>query len=139
MPTLQDPPEYATRTQRCIWEMKVDEFVKRETQLEENIQILYLLVWGQYTDIMRQRFEALDTFEVMSESKNGLELLRAIKKYHSMSKAKRNWRKHYMNQSAVITLLHRQGKQIHRSIWSNTKVLWTCSSRVEQQLDLNQD
>jgi hypothetical protein len=82
MPTLHDPPdppENATRTQLRKWEKKVDEFVKRELQLEENIQTLYSLVWGQCTDIMRQRIEALNTFADMSDTKNGLELLRAIK------------------------------------------------------------
>jgi hypothetical protein len=82
MPTLQeppDPPEDATRTQIRKWEKMVDEFVKRELQLEENIQALYSLVWGQCTDIMLQRIEALDTFANMSDTKNGLELLRAIK------------------------------------------------------------
>jgi hypothetical protein len=82
LPNLQeppDPPDDATKTQLRMWEKKVDEFVKRQLQLEENIQTLYSLVWGQCTDIMHQKIEALDVFTNMSEDKDGLELLRAIK------------------------------------------------------------
>jgi hypothetical protein len=82
LPTFEDPPDppdNATKTQLRKWEKKVDEFVKRELQLEENIQTLYSLVWGQCTDIMRQKVQGLNVFKSMSENKDGLELLRAIK------------------------------------------------------------
>lgn len=53
MPVLDmliDPPKEATKTQTRIWEKKVDEYVKREMYLQENIKTLYSLVWGQCTD-----------------------------------------------------------------------------------------
>lgn len=81
-PTLDepsDPPEDATRTQLRIWEKKVDEFVKRETYLDENLKTLYSLVWGQCTDIMRQMIESLEGFEKMSVTGDGIGLLKAIK------------------------------------------------------------
>jgi hypothetical protein len=59
-PTIEvpnDPPDDATKTQLRIWEKKIDEFVKRETYLDENLKTIYSLVWGQCTDIMRQKVE----------------------------------------------------------------------------------
>jgi len=58
---------------------KVDEYVKRTTYISENIKTLYSLVWGQCTDIMRQKIEALHDFEEMSTNGDGLALLKAIK------------------------------------------------------------
>jgi hypothetical protein len=81
-PTLEapsDPPDDATKTQLRIWEKKVDEFVKRETYLDENLKTIYSLVWGQCTDIMRQKVESLETFESTSAAYDGIGLLKAIK------------------------------------------------------------
>jgi hypothetical protein len=81
-PTLEvprDPPDNATKTELRIWEKKVDEFVKRETYLDENLKTIYSLVWGQCTDIMRQKVESLETFEAMSSTYDGIGLLKAIK------------------------------------------------------------
>lgn len=97
-----DPPADATRTGVRIWEKQVDEYVRRDTELRENIKTLYSLVWGQCTDIMRQKLEALDTFETISTTSNGLDLLKAIKtivfqfqsqKYlpHALHEAKRRF------------------------------------------------
>ena len=82
LPTLavpDDPPDGASRTVQQIWEKNVDEYVKRSNYLSENVKTLYSLVWGQCTDIMRQKVEALGNFETMSSDGDGLELLRAIK------------------------------------------------------------
>ena len=97
-----DPPANATRTQVRIWEKQVDEYVKRDNYLKENIKTLYSLVWGQCTDIMRQRIEALDTFVGMAAEGDGLALIKAIKnvvfnfqsqKYlpHSLHESKRRF------------------------------------------------
>jgi hypothetical protein len=74
-----DPDEDATQTEREIWKEKIKEFVKQGTIFEENKKTLYSLVWGQCTDIMRQKVEALDDFEAMANAGDGLGLLRAIK------------------------------------------------------------
>ena len=61
-----DPTAAATMTQLRIWEKKVDEHVKRETYLVENMKTIYSLVWGQCTDVMRQRLEATSDFRRLS-------------------------------------------------------------------------
>ena len=65
-PEPEDPPEGATETKRRIWEKHVDEYVKRTTHMTENIKSIFSLVWGQCTDIMRQKVEALSDFADMS-------------------------------------------------------------------------
>lgn len=74
-----DPPAGASRTDERIWEKNADAYVKRLTTMEENVKTLYSLVWGQCSDIMRQKIEALDDFEVMKATGDGIGLLRAIK------------------------------------------------------------
>ena len=74
-----DPPAGASRTQERIWEKQVDEYVMRTNYISENIKTLYSLVWGQRTDILRQKIEALHDFEEMSTNGDGLALLKAIK------------------------------------------------------------
>jgi hypothetical protein len=47
---LADPAATTSKTQLRIWEKKVDEFVKRETYLGENMKTMYSLIWGQYNE-----------------------------------------------------------------------------------------
>jgi hypothetical protein len=67
-PTLTlptDPPDSATKTETIIWEKEVDEYVKKKKYLYENLKTLYSLVWGQCTDVICTRIEALDKYEIM--------------------------------------------------------------------------
>jgi hypothetical protein len=74
-----DPPDDATKTQIRKWEKAVDESVKRENYLTENLKTVYSLVWGQCTDVMRQKVEATKDFKTLSSTADGLGLLRSIK------------------------------------------------------------
>jgi hypothetical protein len=74
-----DPTAAATMTQLRIWEKRVDEHVKRQTYLVENMKTVYSLVWGQCTDMMRQRLEATNNFRRLSSDGDGLRLIMAIK------------------------------------------------------------
>jgi hypothetical protein len=74
-----DPPEDANRTETRIWEKTVDEHVKQLSYLTENMKTLYSLVWGQCTEIMRQRLEAHESFAGVSSTGDGLGLLKLVK------------------------------------------------------------
>jgi hypothetical protein len=74
-----DPTAAATMTQLRIWEKRVDEHVKRQSYLVENMKTVYSLVWGQCIDVMRQRLEAMIEFRRLSSDRDGLELIMAIK------------------------------------------------------------
>jgi hypothetical protein len=54
-------------------------FSSFETYLGENTKTVYSLVWGQCTDVMRQRIEATSNFKQLSSNGDGLGLLMAIK------------------------------------------------------------
>lgn len=80
-PTLPQPqPLSATpiAVKRFIFTEQTKEYVKRENQLEENIQTIWALVWGQSSDSVRTRFTALGQFETMQVGSNVLLLLDAI-------------------------------------------------------------
>ena len=74
-----DPAANASRTDVRIWEKLVDEHVKRMSHLTENIKTLYSLVWGQCSDVMRQKIEAHAGYDRIYQNGDGLGLLRALK------------------------------------------------------------
>ncbi len=74
-----DPPEDANRTETCIWEKTVDKYVKKLSYLNENMKMLYSLIWGHCTDIMRQRLEAQEAFAGVLTTGDGLGLLKLVK------------------------------------------------------------
>jgi len=107
-----DPPAGATKTQERIWQKLVDDYVKQGVSMRDNLGMLFSLVWGQCTDIMRQKIMALNTYEAMSATGDGLGLLRAIKdmsfnfqsqKYvgQSLVEAKRTFFKFYQSKTST--------------------------------------
>ena len=58
---------------------KVKEHVKRTRKLNESIQFLWMVLWAQSSQAVRNRLEALNTYETMKQESNGLELLIPIK------------------------------------------------------------
>lgn len=107
----QDPPEGATKTENRIWEKEVDEYVKRKTYLTENIKTIYSLAWGQCSDIMRQKLEALVEFEALSAEGNGIALLKAIKAltYNFQSQ---KYLPHALHESKRRFYIHSQGQHV---------------------------
>jgi hypothetical protein len=83
LPVLALPADPAGDTNNAlnrIWEKEIDKYVKRKTCLADNMQLVYSLVWGQCTDIMGQKVEALTIYETLTTSGgDGLALLKAIK------------------------------------------------------------
>ena len=53
--------------------------MKQTSRLQENIKHLWALVWGQFSDTIRTRLQALDTYNEMHTASDGLRLLIAIK------------------------------------------------------------
>jgi hypothetical protein len=82
-PVFVEPADLAdtgvSATRKRLWERQVDKLGKRELYLEENMKTIYSLVWGQCTDFMRQRLEALGNFKQMSTQGGSIALLKAIK------------------------------------------------------------
>ena len=62
-----------------MWEKRVDELVKRETKLEENLRSLYSLVWGQCTDPLRGKIRSLDEHAAMVDEADSLALIKSIR------------------------------------------------------------
>ena len=58
---------------------EVKEHVKRTRKLDKNIKFLWTVLWGQSSQAVRNRLEALNNYEAMKQDSNGLELLIAIK------------------------------------------------------------
>lgn len=82
IPIMTPPLDYeegAGRTAIRIWEKSVDEHVRRMSQLTENIKTLYSLVWGQCSDVVRQKAESHDLFAATSATGDGLALLTILK------------------------------------------------------------
>jgi hypothetical protein len=107
-----DPSPTATESEKRIWLKRIDEFVKREAQLESNMTSAYSVVWGQCTDAIIAKLEARDNHEEISGSNDVLGLLKNIRdiafnfqsqryKTHSLHEAKRRFFK--MSQEKGMT------------------------------------
>jgi hypothetical protein len=66
-------------TEKRIWEKQVDEYVRKDSYLTENLKALYSLIWGQCTDVICARIEGLTEHENMSNEGDSIESLKAIK------------------------------------------------------------
>jgi hypothetical protein len=89
---LPAPPSVgADASERRVWEKEIDSFMREREQkeidsfvrkkglLQENLNTIYSLMWGQCTDSIKARTEALDEHEDMQDEGVSLALLRAIK------------------------------------------------------------
>jgi hypothetical protein len=74
-----DPADKATRTQIRVWEKTVDEFVKQQTHLEQNVKTICSLVLGQCTDAMRAKLKFQSRYRTIEDESNGIELLKMIR------------------------------------------------------------
>ena len=108
-PEPEDPPADATKTRKLIWKKKVEEYVKRESYMQDNIKIIFSLVWGQCSDIMRQ-LESLDNFSTISAEGDGLKLLKAIKNLN-FSFQSQKYMPHSLHEAKRHFYLFSQGKQ----------------------------
>ena len=63
----------------AIFSEQVKEYVKQTSRLQENIKRLWALVWGQCSNTIWTRLQALDTYDDMHTVSDGLRLLVAIK------------------------------------------------------------
>ena len=63
----------------AVFSEQVKEYVKQTSRLQENIKHLWALVWGQCSNTIQTRLQALDTYEDMHAASDGLRLLVAIK------------------------------------------------------------
>jgi hypothetical protein len=81
LPTLVPPadPVDDNKSNVRIWEKEIDAFVIRKTMLTDNMQTVYSIVWGQCTDVMKQKVEALPSYQALTDNGDGLALLIAIK------------------------------------------------------------
>jgi hypothetical protein len=119
MPALTLPVAPADETDKTlnkIWDKEIDEYVKRKTQLADNMQTVYSLVWGQCTDVMRQKVEALSVYKTLTTNGDGLMLLKAIKGlvYNFQSQ---KYLSHALHESKRRFYLCSQGRNTTASIY----------------------
>ena len=62
------------------WEKSIDGILKREDILEANMKTLYSLIFGQCTEVLRAKIEAVPGFEDASDDADVLTLLGLLKK-----------------------------------------------------------
>ena len=102
LPMPADPPENATATETRVWERRVDAYVKAEVTLDSDLKKVYSLVYGQCSDALRAKLEAIPNHTVVSTNADVIGLLKNIKsatfsfqsqKYdpHALHEAKRRF------------------------------------------------
>ena len=63
MPIPEDIPAVSSDGAKVIWKNRLTEYVKRESVLAENVKTVYSLIWGQCTDVMRQKTGSHSDYE----------------------------------------------------------------------------
>ncbi len=63
LPMPKDPPEDATATAKRIWERRVDAYLKAETTIDSDLKKVYSLIYGQCSDSLRAKLEAIPNHE----------------------------------------------------------------------------
>jgi hypothetical protein len=63
---------------KLILSAEMSNFVKEKSILQQGIEALYLIMWGQCTKVMRQRLEALPNHSTIAASLDGVELLKEV-------------------------------------------------------------
>jgi Zinc knuckle len=82
VPIVTRPADYedgATRTDIRIWEKQVDQYVHHVAGIEAHVKTLFSLVWGQCSDVVRQKVESNETYAEVSRTGNGIGLLIILK------------------------------------------------------------
>ena len=72
-PTNNDPGELA------LWNLEAKQHIIEKSTLTENVKAAYSLIWGQCTEVMRAKIEALQGHTTIELQLNGIELLKEIK------------------------------------------------------------
>ena len=117
IPTLQEPPEPkgtggnpASKGALRIWDKQLDLHAKREYDLAGNVQSLYSLVWGQCSETMQGKVEAVPEFANLAQPMNdGIELLIIIKKV-SFNFQSSQYLCHTIHETKLEFYKHQQGK-----------------------------
>jgi len=73
-----DLPASSLAAQKRQWEKKIKKISKKEMILEENMKTLYSIIWGQVSDVLKHRIQALENFKEMNSAADSLALLAAI-------------------------------------------------------------
>jgi hypothetical protein len=105
------PSSNADASEKRVWEKKIDSHVKKEELLEENLKTIYSVVWGQCTNVIQARIEALNEHEDMQDKGDSVALLKAIKAlvYNFQSQKYRS-----LHPQWDASVLHSQGTSIQR-------------------------
>ena len=90
LPRNLDTDEMKNSLLSRIWEKEVDFYVKRKVTLEDNMQALFSIVWGQCSDAMQAKLTGLSTYESIEEECDCAKLLKEIKGITFKFEAQRN-------------------------------------------------
>ena len=76
----EDLPEKPTKTQELIYHEKIREAVKQEMKMDQDLEKLYSVVWGQCTPGLKAKLMALKEYKDIMKKLDSIQLLELIKK-----------------------------------------------------------
>ena len=79
LPSELSDADKANTVKVRIFEKKIDAYVKREEQMEDNLKTLYSILWNQCSKQVKIQVKTADDYDARSESCDSLWLLKAIK------------------------------------------------------------
>ena len=72
--------EQKNHMKKYMKEQEFNQLIKRRTELQNNIQNMYNIVWGQCTDVLKAKLEGIANYNNMKTNMDVVALIKAIKK-----------------------------------------------------------
>jgi len=73
-----DLPANSMAAKKRYWEKRIDKISKKKIVLEENMRTLFLIIWGQVSNVHKHRIQAQENFKEMHSAADSLALLAAL-------------------------------------------------------------
>ena len=73
------PGDTATKPEMKIWEKEIDEHMKMKNHYKQNMKSAYNLIWGQISEALRTKLEAMNSHENIANAADCIGLLKNIK------------------------------------------------------------
>jgi len=140
LPIPADPPANASATETRIWERRVDAYVKADTELDANLKKVYAIVFGQCSDAMRTKLEAIPNHASIAAARDVIGLLRNIKTA-TFSFQSQKYEPHALHEAKRRFYLMSQGKGVScqnyfESFQNAVEVLEYCGGEIGTDIGL---
>jgi hypothetical protein len=105
----EDIDATSSSTDKRIWEKRIDKYVKRDLELNENCDKLYSLIFGQCTHFTRTKLKSINDYKSIKQGFDAIKLINAIKSLTCQFKGQKYHHQALCQAKRIFYIFH-QGK-----------------------------